>query len=162
MDLFDSAAPGTPQYPETSEQAEDCWRRLFAREQCLSPHSTPTIASRVGISARSYQRLIYGKAPLNTTQIGRVATALGIDIPRACLAIATFGDWQRYYDPTVTNAIKLLPYVVDLISAHDTIEVEPLHEKAIQQLASWIAEMIVKHHTDVTQRREQLTLRDVI
>lgn len=161
MDLFDAVAPGPPQYPETSELAENCWRKLFAREHNLSPHSTPAIARKVGISARTYQRLIYGKAPLSTTQVGRVATALGIDIPRACLAIATFGDWERYYDPAVTNAVNLLPYVVDLINAHDSEPIEPLHEKAIQQLASWIAEMIIKHHAEVRQRREQLALRDI-
>jgi hypothetical protein len=161
MDLFDNAVPGTPQYPETSAQAENCWRQLFAREQNLSPHSTPVIASRVGVSARTYQRLIYGKAPLSTTQVGRVATALGIDIPRACLAIATFGDWERYYDPAVTNAIKLLPHVVDLINENDAAPVEPLHEKAIQQLAKWIADMIIKHHAEVMQRREYLALREI-
>ena len=90
-----------------------------------------------------------------------MATARGIDIPRACLAIATFGDWQRYYDPAVTNAVKLVPYVVDLISEGDATPVEPLHEKAIQQLAKWIADMIIKHQAEVMQRREYLALREI-
>ena len=92
-----------------------------------------------------------------TTQLHvELGKALGIDITRAVVAVEGFKDWRAYYDPTLIIAVDLLIPVIKMINERSPGGVDRLHPKAIQQLAGWISETVIRHHEEILALREDI------
>lgn len=161
MDLFNNAELIDESTKLSPSEAEEQFRLLIQSEQSVSSKSQSKIANEVGLKIRKYQRILSGQQPLSAALLNDLTTALGIDKPRAIFAIDRYKDWHRYYDPTLKVAVDLLPLVVDAFNADDMCSIEPMHPRALEQLAKWIAETIITHQEKICARREELDLMKV-
>lgn len=112
-------------------------------------------AERMEMSPRNLQRILAGDQKMTTQLLVELGNAFAIDKSRAVVAIERFQSWQAYYDPTLITAVDLLRPVVERINARGGVA-EPLHPKAIEQLANWIADVIIDHQEQIARRREEI------
>ena len=138
------------------ERVEEQFRQLFQNHLLQSRQSVPLVAARLGMSARNLHRILSGAQKMTTQLHVQLGKALGIDITRAVVAIAGFKDWRTYYDSTLIIAVDLLIPVIEMINERSPGGVDRLHPKAIQQLAGWISETVIRHHEEVSAFREDI------
>ena len=140
----------------SSERVDEQFRQLFQKHLLQSDLTLPTVADRLGMSPRNLQRILSGAQKMTTQLLVDFGNALEIDKTRAVVAIERFQDWRTYYDPTLIMAVDLLRPVVEMVNRQSTKALEPLHPKAIQQLAGWISETVIRHHEEVSAFREDI------
>lgn len=161
MDLFFSEEqPSVEPTGLTPAQVEDEFRKLFQHVLANSPKSLASVADALGMTPRNLRRLLGGHHKLTTQILVELGNVLGIDKTRAVVASERFKDWQTYNDPTLIIAVDLLKPVVDTINDSSRHPLEPLHPKAVEQLAKWIAQTVVEHQARISARREQMELRN--
>lgn len=157
MTIDFSDAAGAPRQL-TSAEVEAQFRALFQSEIVKSTHTAASMSRQLGMTARNLRRILNGEQKLCAAMLVDIGQVLGIDIMRATIAIARFGDWRAYGDATLIIAVDLLKPVVQMVNEQATISLEPLHPKAIGQLSRWIAETVIKHQLELCARREELDL----
>lgn len=138
-------------------EVEDQFRQLFQHHLERRQITLAQAAGRMRMSPRNLQRILAGDQRLTTQLLIEFGNALELDKSRAVIAIERFRDWRTYYDPTLESAVDLLRPVIERINQAGGVS-EPLHPKAIEQLASWVAEVIVKHQEQVARRREEIAV----
>lgn len=138
------------------ERVEEQFRQLFQNHLLQSHQSVPLVAARLGMSARNLHRILSGAQKMTTQLHVELGKALGIDITRAVVAVEGFKDWRAYYDPTLIIAVDLLIPVIKMINERSPGGVDRLHPKAIQQLAGWISETVIRHHEEILALREDI------
>lgn len=158
MELFESQETSQLVARLSPDQVEEQFRELFQAEQAASQLSVAEVARRVGLSKRSYQRLLAGETRFTAALLVSIGNALGINKSRATFVVEHFQDWRRYSDPTLIVAFDLIKPVVAMIIEAGSPALEPLHPQANEQLAKWISLMIIEHHEKVCARRAELDL----
>ncbi len=113
------------------------------------------LSRQTGITKSKLSRGLSGKSPLDLTSIQSICQCLGIDTPRALLAIVHLGDWNRYYDPdiaVVSDLIRQLP--ITLAAARDGCDRVEISDHGIKIIAKHVGDMIADNDRKVAERRE--------
>ena len=158
MELFKKENAIKPVAKLTPEQVEEQFRELYQAEQASFELSVADVARRIGLSKRSYQRLLAGETRFIAALLVAIGNALGINKSRATFVVEHFQDWRRYSDPTLIVAFDLIKPVVAMIIESGSPAIEPLQPQVNEQLAKWISLMIIEHHEKVCARRAELDL----
>ncbi len=145
-----------PQELTKGERVEEHFRQLFQNEMTRSAQSVETVAKKLGMTRRKFQRIIYGQTKITAANLVEIGDALAIDKSRATIAVERFQDWRCYYDPALMIAVDLIKPVVEMINHLSTTSLEPLHPKAAEQLSKRVAETVIKHQIQLCARREKL------
>lgn len=134
---------------------EEQFRNLFQGHIDKRQVTLGKAAERMEMSPRNLQRILAGEQKMTIQVLVDLGNAFAIDKSRAVVAVERFQRWQAYYDPTLITAMDLLRPVVERMNAKGGIT-EPLHPKAIEQLATWIADTIIDHQEQIARRREEI------
>lgn len=132
------------------------YRALISQHIDASQVSRIKLAAAVGLSRRQLGRILKGLAPLKNELISMLVDVLAIDRARSILAIAVLGDWQRYNDANLGIIVQLIGRTLDRLDARAEFAIEPLTEPAADQIADWIAEVIVTNAEQIRQRRDMI------
>lgn len=144
-------------YP-SSAVIEDEFRRFFRDALKGSPTTLGNVAKLLNMGERNLQRILTGKYRLTTATLTELGQILEIDMGRAWLAIALFGDLKLYDDPTLIIAVDLIEPLVRNIRQDLPYPLEPLHPKATMQLSNWIAATVIENQRQLFARREELEI----
>lgn len=137
---------------------ENQFRNFFRDTLRDSAISIASVAAHLNMGERNLQRILAGKYRLTATMLVDLAQVLEIDMGRAWVAIALFGDLRHYDDPILVVAVDLIGPLVDSIRRDLQTPLEPLHPKATTQLSQWIADTVIEHQRQLCARREALEI----
>jgi hypothetical protein len=85
----------------------------------------------------------------------RLSDILGLNAARAVIAIEVIGDWSAYDDPMLGILIGMLAPVFKKVDASADFPMEPLTDKAQEELTTRLAETLVTNQAQIRQRRDQ-------
>jgi hypothetical protein len=133
------------------------YRQLIAHEIECRKLTITALAKETGYNRRSLKRMITGAQELRARDIIAICAAIGVDRMVATFAIECMGNWQFYYDVTLQVTLSLIKPVVNRINESATAAIEPLTNAAQKQLASWIADIVIRNQEQIYDRRDRLT-----
>lgn len=113
------------------------------------------IAALAKMSRRQLGRILAGQKPLRISDLRRLSDILGLNAARAVIAIEVIGDWSAYDDPMLGILIGMLAPVFRKVDAIADFPMEPLTDKAQEELTTRLAETLVTNQAQIRQRRDQ-------
>ncbi|HWU01785.1 MAG TPA: hypothetical protein VN222_03510 [Novosphingobium sp.] len=113
------------------------------------------IAALAKMSRRQLGRILAGQKPLRLSDLRRLSDILGLNAARAVIAIEVIGDWSAYDEPMLEILIGMLAPVFKKVDARADFPMEPLTDKAQEELTTWLANTLVTNQAQIRQRRDQ-------
>ena len=145
-DLSDALKPAA--------KIEDAYRALINHHIQLQARPRACLANDIGIDRRRLGRILSGDKPFRLEELITLIAVLGIDPPRAMIAIGLLDDWQRYSDVNLGVVLQLLQPVLDKLEAQSEFAIEPLTEPAVARFSDWLAEAIIANEEQIRLRRD--------
>ncbi len=145
-DLSDAIKPAA--------KIEDAYRALINHHIQLQARPRACLANDIGIDRRRLGRILSGEKPFRLEELIALIAVLGIDPPRAMIAIGLLDDWQRYSDVNLGVVLQLLQPVLDKLEAQSEFSIEPLTEPAVARFSDWLAEAIIANEEQIRLRRD--------
>ena len=107
----------------------------------------------LGISRRTFARILAGERPLMLSELRTLTDLLDIDRALATLAIEVIGDWRAYDDPGLSILLRLIKPVVTKLDQCADFPIAPLTDHAEQKVSNWIADMLIANEEQIRHRR---------
>ncbi|WP_432787891.1 hypothetical protein [Novosphingobium rhizosphaerae] len=133
----------------------ESYRALLSEWIERDSRSLAEIASLARMSRRQLGRIIAGQKPLRVVDLRLLFDILGLNAARAVIAIEVIGDWSAYDDPMLGILIGMLAPVFKKVDTRADFPMEPLTDKAQEELTTWLAETLVTNQAQIRQRRDK-------
>lgn len=116
-------------------------------------------ADVLGISRRTFARILAGKRPMTLRELRTLTDLLDIDRALATVAIEVIGDWRAYDDPGLSILLRLIRPVVTKLDQRADFPIERLTDHAEQKVANWLADMLIANEEQIRHRRNEFIER---